>query len=115
MTRQRILVSISLATLRAGEAVYLALTLDALVHVLLVCFQTVEARKVTPTNLTGDDDTAVVNLHVNIVLVGLNKLLITDCTDVLVLGLALVFNSDVCLEERFVSKHLSTLTTLAPL
>ena len=55
---------VSLVALRARVPIVLFLSLDALVHVFLVGFQSLEIGKVSPTNLTGDDDTAVVNLHV---------------------------------------------------
>ena len=64
MIQHSSLVLINLATLRAGKGVDLAFTFDALVYVLLVCFQTAEIGKVTPTDLTGDDDTTLVDLHV---------------------------------------------------
>ena len=87
-----------LATVGAGKGVDLARMFDPLVNVLLVCFQTAEIGKITPTDLTGDDDTALVDLHVNLVEIGLDKLLTTDCTGVFVLGLTLVCDCDVCFE-----------------
>ena len=112
VARQFVFVLVNLATLRAGIFIYFALTLDAFMLELLVSFQTVKAGKVSPTGFTGDDNTAVVNLHVCLILESLDKVFTTDLTGVSVLGLALMYNSDVSLEELFVSEHLPTVTAL---
>ena len=52
------------------------------------------------------------NLHVNVVLVGLDKLLTTNWTRMSVLGLTLMLNSDVSPEQLFVGVHLPTVTAL---
>ena len=103
---------VSLATLRARKGGYVYLSLDALMHTPLVCFQTFESSIITPTNLTGDDNTTVVNLHMRLVFESLDKLFTTDLTSMSVLGLALMYNSDVSLEELFVSVLLPTVTAL---
>ena len=112
MALQMVLFFVNLATLRAGIGVYFALTFDAFMHVLLVSFQAVEIGKVTPAGLTGNDNTAIVNLHVCLELAGLDKVFTTDLTSMFVLGLSLMNNSDVCLELAFMSVHLPTVTAL---
>ena len=112
VARQTLLVLVRIFTLRTGK-VNLPLTFDPLVHVFLVCFQTVEIGKVTPADLAGDDYSALVNTaHVELVEIGLDKLLATDLTGVFVLGLTLVCDSDVCIEVCFGSEHLATVITL---
>ena len=112
VARQFALVPIGLATLRTGKGVNLARWFDALVHALLVCFQTVEVGKVTPTDLTGDDDTAIVDLHVELVEIGPHELLATYCTSMFVLGLTPMFKSNVFLELWRCGIHLPTLAAL---
>ena len=89
----------SLATVGAGKGVHLARMFDPLVNALLVCFQTAEIGKITPTDLTGDDDTALVDLHVGLV-ISLVNIFTTDFTSafVLGLGLTLVYSFNVSLE-----------------
>ena len=76
-------VLVNLLTLGAGIGV--DLSFDALVEGPLVSFQTFEAGKVTATDLTGDDHTAIVNLHVCLVFGSLGELLTTELTGVFVL------------------------------
>ena len=112
MALQFAFVLVNLATLRAGIFIYFALTFDAFMHKFLVSLQTVKIGKVTPAYLTGNDNTAIVNLHVCLELAGLDKVFTTDLTGVFVLGLTLMNNSDVCLELAFMSVHLPTVTAL---
>ena len=88
----------NLATLRAWICVNFTNWSDALMHKLLMCFQTIVIGKMSSTDLTGDDDTTIVNLHVCLVKAGLHKLVATDVTGMFVLGLALMNNSDMLLQ-----------------
>ena len=93
------LLHVSLVTQRARiPGVVVNLAFDSLVNVLLVCFQTVKVGKVTPTDLTGDDYTALVDFYVCLVVTGLKKTLPTYFAGVFVHGLTLVFNCDMRLE-----------------
>ena len=63
-----------------------------------MCFQTIVICEMSSTDLTGDDDTTIVNLHVCLVMTGLHELVATDVTYMFVLGLALMNNSDMLLQ-----------------
>ena len=86
----------NLATLRARICVNFTNWSDALMHNLLMCFQTIVIGKMSSTDLTGDDDTAIVNLHVGFVKTGLHKLVATDFTGVFVL--AFMYSGDMLLQ-----------------
>ena len=103
-------VLVNLLTLGAGIGV--DLSLDPLMEGPLVSFQTFETGKVTATDLTGDDNTAIVNLHVRLVFGSLGELLTTELTSVFVLGLTLMDNSDVSLQYLFVDVLLTAVNAL---
>ena len=88
----------NLATLRARICVNFTNWSNALMHKLLVFLQIVVIGKMSSTDLTGDDNTAIVNLHVCLVMTGLHEMVATDFTGVFVLGLALMNNSDMLLQ-----------------
>ena len=107
------LLHVSLVTERARIlGIVVNLAFDSLVNVLLVCFQTVESGKVISTDLTRDDDTAIVNLQMNLVRTARSEAFTTDLTGVSVFGLALMFNGDMSIEKLFGFVNLPTLTTL---
>ena len=88
-----------------------ALSFGAVVN-LLVVFQILQLLECHPTDITGDHQTPIVDPHVGLVLVRLDKFLTTEVAGVFVPGLTLVDDGHVILQTLFVAVGETTVAAL---